>query len=182
MYNFNEIKIKLKEINRTIMMCGSILKITLGSVKDIQNKFDCCKHLNNEYNIYHEKYATMINDYNNIVLTVKNKHWASDNTKVSMLISKLIGHSKRVLDDIFKFDKKLTNEMSAVLSSKGKNREIMISLINLPPPPNTILKGGTKSIKHKKNTRKYNKKYTYKIGDNRNNKIKTLKQKTKLIK
>lgn len=154
MYNFYEIQKKMKEINTTIQMCSSIFKISSNTIDEIKTKFKCCKGLVEEYNKHLKKLNVITTTYNNILTRVKQGKWLSQNVEISSIISKLIGQSKSMLDTLFKFDKKLTDNLIALVSSKGKDRETMIKLLNLPPPPNTIVKGGmlkTRKRKKKKN-------------------------------
>ena len=153
-YNFYEIQKKMKEINTTLQMCGSIFKISSNTIDEIKTKFKCCKGLAEEYNKHLKALNIITTTYNNILSRVKQGKWLSQNVEISGVISKLIGQSKSMLDTLFKFDKKLTDNLIALVSSKGKDRETMIKLLNLPPPPNTIVKGGMlKTQKRKKKNR-----------------------------
>lgn len=155
MYNFYEIQKKMKEISTTLQMCNSIFKISSNTIDEIRIKFKCCKGIAEEYNKHLKTLNVITTTYNDILTRVKQGKWLSQNVEISSVISKLIGKSKSMLDTLFKFDKKLTDNLLAIVSSKGKDRETMIKLMNLPSPPNTTLKGG-RILKTKKRRKKKN--------------------------
>jgi hypothetical protein len=167
MYNFYEIQKKMKELSTQIQMCDSILKISSSSIDEMKTKFKCCKGLAEEYNNHLKSVSNIINVYNNVLSRVKQGKWLSQNIEISTTISKLIGQSKTLLGTLFKFDKKLTDNLISLVSSKGKDREAMIGLMNLPLPPSHIIKGGAKlSTRYR----------------SKNNKKKTMKKKSKTYK
>jgi hypothetical protein len=150
----------MKEISTQIQMCNSVLKISSNSIDEMKTKFKCCKGLAEEYNKHLNVVSNVINVYNNVLSRVKQGKWLSESTQISTTISKLIGQSKTLLDTLFKFDKKLTDKLVTIVSSKGKDRETMIGLMNLPLPPTHIIKGGSKL--HTRCRSKNNKKKTMK--------------------
>lgn len=152
-YNFYEIQKKMKEISTKIQMCNEIFKISSNTIDEIKTKFNCCKGLAEDYNKHLKTLNTVVNSYNDVLTRVRQGKWLSQNVEISRSISKLIGQSKGLLETLFKFDKKVTDDLIVIISSKGKDRENMINLLNLPPPPNNVLKGGRSKTRKNKKTK-----------------------------